>query len=376
MSDKPLVQQRLAQQLADLVLVTPQDRSSRAQNGLRFLEAFWDTQLGEWAGLDKHRIDKFYLLVRRFVQVGFRLLAEEKWEPQAVSQFTRMFRKAGGSLNTNDPNVPDSLTYHLADVYLVELERALELVSETQQVQGSDEDAELEDEESDLPLVPTVALLQPFIDTLATAKSKQMYQRIWSTVFEPLLDDTLLAAGRVEDSDDDEDVMDDVVDQGEDEEEADLGDEGDETSNTIFHSFADESTVEQDDAEDDEDDISDSSAESTSEEDGEDVQFPLLLALSSVPMPSTADEDDLDDGMQLDVALLLRAAIFQSLFVAASQKDATEARRRNLYELWRNEQDRLNDTKPSDQPGLASTQNGVHNNKDDAGESDEDADDA
>lgn len=349
MSDKPLVQQKLAQQLADLVLVEPQDKSSRAQSGIKFLEAFWDTLISEWAGLDKHRVDKFYLLVRRFVQVGFRLLAEEKWQAQAVSQFVSIFRKPGGALNTNDPNVPDSLTYHLADVYLAELEKALELFSEAQQAHDDDEE-EQEDDESDLPLVPTIALLQPFIDALATAKSKQMYQRIWSTVFEPLLDDTLRAAGRSQDQDseDEDDVLED-----EDEEEADEVDEereddteaGDETSNTVFHSFADESAV---DHADEEDEASELSTDSSLEE-GEDVQFPLLLALSSVPLPTSADEDDIDDVPEVDVALLLRSAIFKSLFVTASQKDATEARRRNLYELWRMEQDRLNDTEGSEQ---------------------------
>lgn len=56
MSDKPLIQQRLANDLAQLVLVHPASSSStaaegesteRALAGLKFLEAFWDTLVAE-----------------------------------------------------------------------------------------------------------------------------------------------------------------------------------------------------------------------------------------------------------------------------------------------------------------------------------------
>jgi len=98
--------------------------STRAEAGLAFLECFWDTLVSEWSGLDKHRIDKYYLLVRRFVAAGFKLLAEEKWSAPAVEKFGRIMGKfEGGILSTNDPKVPDSLTYHLSDIYLEELKR-------------------------------------------------------------------------------------------------------------------------------------------------------------------------------------------------------------------------------------------------------------
>lgn len=72
MSDKPLVQQALAQELADLVLTVPGtsrvpaplvagfdssagDISKRARGGLAMLEGFWDAMAREWSGLDKWR---------------------------------------------------------------------------------------------------------------------------------------------------------------------------------------------------------------------------------------------------------------------------------------------------------------------------------
>lgn len=72
MSDKPLVQQALAQELSDLLLSIPgsskvpaavesgqgQDvsgMSARAKGGLALLEGFWTAMAREWSGLDKWR---------------------------------------------------------------------------------------------------------------------------------------------------------------------------------------------------------------------------------------------------------------------------------------------------------------------------------
>ena len=374
MSDKPLIQQRLANDLANLVLVHPatpsasasastssvsaNEPSERAQGGLKFLETFWDTLVAEWAGLDKHRIDKYYLLVRRFVAAGFRLLAEEQWHPAAVARFRAILGKfEGGVLSTNNPRVPDSLTYHLCDIYLDELEKVLEAVHDAANENAEADEEKDEEEEEELPLVPTMELLLPFVDALATAKSKAMYERIWSNVFDPLLQDTLRASARDGDdelselasdaSDAEEDDDDEAADDADDADEANDDEEGgDETANgTEFHSFANEDDLPADS--DSEPSIPDS--DDDDEEDGEtDVRYPLLLALSAVPIPAATqrdveDEDDEANADNVDVALVLRKAIFQALFTAASRKDATEARRRLLYQLWRDEQDRLND---------------------------------
>lgn len=360
MSDKPLIQQRLANDLAQLVLVHPttsttnsdeeEGPSERALAGLKFLERFWDTIVAEWGGLDKHRIDKFYLLVRRFVASGFQLLAEEHWNLVAVKRFGEILGKFDrGVLSTNDPRVPDSLTYHLSDIYLDELEKVIELVHDQQQEEqedGAEEEGEGGGE--DLPLIPTLELLKPFVDALATAKSKAMYERIWSNVFEPLFDDTLRASAK----DTNDDVLSDIEDEAEDSEEEEEG--GDETTTgTEFHSFADESTLTTPhaDSNSESEPSLPSDSDSEDEDDGEeDVKYPLLLALSAVPTPISAqemEEEEEEEG-EVDVALLLRKAIFQALFTAASRKDATEARRRLLYQLWRDEQDRINEEADED----------------------------
>lgn len=92
MSDKPLVQQALAAELADLILrVNPRvqgDKETRAaarlDAALAFLEGFWICMVREWNGIDRLRIDKFYLLIRRFVNASFRLMARHGWSSEAV----------------------------------------------------------------------------------------------------------------------------------------------------------------------------------------------------------------------------------------------------------------------------------------------------
>ncbi|KAI6115298.1 hypothetical protein EV401DRAFT_79956 [Pisolithus croceorrhizus] len=79
MSDKPLVQQALASELAELLLTI-----KRVSSSLRFLRGFWMTIVREWHGIDRLRMDKYYLLIRRFLNASFRLLIQAHWENSAL----------------------------------------------------------------------------------------------------------------------------------------------------------------------------------------------------------------------------------------------------------------------------------------------------
>lgn len=65
MSDKPLVQQALAQNLADLTLdVRPRSKTrngrvERFRSALAFLRGFWEAIVREWSTLDHHRCALF-----------------------------------------------------------------------------------------------------------------------------------------------------------------------------------------------------------------------------------------------------------------------------------------------------------------------------
>lgn len=54
MSDKPLVQQALAAELAEIVLTF-----SDASSSLEFLQGFWESTVREWTGIDRLRYDDY-----------------------------------------------------------------------------------------------------------------------------------------------------------------------------------------------------------------------------------------------------------------------------------------------------------------------------
>ena len=64
MSDKPLVQQRLATDLAELLLlINPVEEEARLEAALGFLAGFWESMVREWIGLDRLRY--VYLLLSK-----------------------------------------------------------------------------------------------------------------------------------------------------------------------------------------------------------------------------------------------------------------------------------------------------------------------
>lgn len=165
MSDKPLVQQALASELAELLLTMTSVSSS-----LSFLRGFWETTVREWNGIDRLRIDKYYMLVRRFVNATFRLLGRSKWDKSACDTYNDILTREGGPLCPTDIRVPTSLAYHLSDIFIEELEKALVSVPEPEAI---------------LP-APLSTLLTPFFLLAARTPISTTYQRVQSEVFTPL----------------------------------------------------------------------------------------------------------------------------------------------------------------------------------------------
>ncbi|KAI0049251.1 ribosomal RNA processing protein [Auriscalpium vulgare] len=169
MSDKPLVQQGLASELAELLLTIKPSTSS-----LAFLRGFWQTTVREWNGIDRLRIDKYYMLVRRYVNASFRLLLRAQWEPKLCQEYNDILTAPGGPLCPNDNRVPLSLAYHLSDIYLEELDKVLSPST------GSDGD--------ELPPAPLDTLLSPFLGLAARTSSKDTYERVRSAFLNPLFE--------------------------------------------------------------------------------------------------------------------------------------------------------------------------------------------
>ncbi|KAG8892133.1 hypothetical protein FRC01_014329 [Tulasnella sp. 417] len=161
-SDKPLVQQALATDLAELLLKIPSAPAS-----LHFLKGFWDMILREWTKIDVHRIDKFYMLIRRFVNAAFRLQLRENWDDNCCEAYEYILTRPNGPLDPDDPKHITSLAYHLADIYLEELEKALNASESTCSV-------------------PILDVIQPFLVFAARTPVKASVPRLQDTVFQPL----------------------------------------------------------------------------------------------------------------------------------------------------------------------------------------------
>lgn len=163
MSDKPLVQQTLAGELADIVLNIPTPDGS-----LAFLRGFWEALVREWSGIDRLRIDKYYLLIRRFVNATFKFLARSDWDEAILTEYNTILTEQGGPLCPQDMRIPTSLTYHLADIYVEELNKASTVP---------------------FPLpTPLLTLLNPYLNVAAHTPAKLTYQRIQSALIDPLLE--------------------------------------------------------------------------------------------------------------------------------------------------------------------------------------------
>ncbi|KIK30210.1 hypothetical protein PISMIDRAFT_644766 [Pisolithus microcarpus 441] len=163
MSDKPLVQQALASELAELLLTIKKVSSS-----LHFLWGFWTTMVREWHGIDRLRMDKYYLLVRRFLNASFRLLIRAHWDHSALKSYNAILSDSGGPLCPNDIRLPSSLSYHLADIYLEELDKVIASL------------------DSPSP-VPLLSLVHPFITLAARTPTSTTYKHLENALFRPLL---------------------------------------------------------------------------------------------------------------------------------------------------------------------------------------------
>lgn len=113
-TDRPIPQQRLASSLADLALSLSPDLF------FRFISAFWTTIAREWLQIDALRLDKYLLLVRRYVHTGFLYLSQHAWD----AVLCRKYLEVMGSipLSPSQTKVSDGLRYHVLDIWVDELD--------------------------------------------------------------------------------------------------------------------------------------------------------------------------------------------------------------------------------------------------------------
>ncbi|KAJ2455986.1 hypothetical protein EV183_000329 [Coemansia sp. RSA 2336] len=168
LSDKPLVQQELAWELANLTLVC--NRS----NGVAFVRAFWETMSREWFDMDKHRIDKYLLLSRRMVFFTFKAMQQSQWDQALVEEYLKVYQEVPA--NPDDPKIPNSIRTHVSDVYIDELVRLV-----TEMLSGS------ENAQEEAALIPVAQLLEPFMRLISRTPIRHLPPIIQESVFENLV---------------------------------------------------------------------------------------------------------------------------------------------------------------------------------------------
>ena len=82
-------------------------------------------------------MDKFYLLMRRYVSATFRLVARHQWSTAAIDGVNEILSASSGPMTWSDKSVPSSIATHLSDIYLEELNKVLALPEVTSQVSDS-----------------------------------------------------------------------------------------------------------------------------------------------------------------------------------------------------------------------------------------------
>lgn len=114
MSDKPLVQEELAEDLGKLV-----ECFSSGKVGIDFFGSFLKTMQSEWFGIDQWRMDKFLMLVRRMLRHTLKLIKKSKWSLELIEKLNEHIYKC-----LESPCY--GLSMHILDIFFEELAKVSE----------------------------------------------------------------------------------------------------------------------------------------------------------------------------------------------------------------------------------------------------------
>ncbi|XP_047322696.1 ribosomal RNA processing protein 1 homolog B-like [Impatiens glandulifera] len=155
-ADKAVVQLELINRLSALIVSLPIDLS------IRYFSTFLITMRREWSGIDHLRLDKFYLLIRRFINASFRLLKGNSWDLELSRRLVCVLEQ--DALCAQDNLIGSGVNYHIASVFLDELKQFLPLSLETLDV-----------------------IFKPFLKAMTESHDKLLVTKVGSNMFDVLL---------------------------------------------------------------------------------------------------------------------------------------------------------------------------------------------
>lgn len=149
--DKPVPQQSLAGDLGKLFSEVILELQLQ-----EFHEAFWVIMQKEWHALDKWRVDKFLMLIRRVLRHYFFRLDAAGWPKEQIEPFLEVLNEVA---LLDDTRRPMALPYHLCDIYLDEIEYVVlkdfrdyseeEAGDEPEKKEESDDDSDSDSDEDE-----------------------------------------------------------------------------------------------------------------------------------------------------------------------------------------------------------------------------------
>lgn len=193
-SDRPRPQQKMARQLGELYSlygtvgdnksddITLSDRAF-----LKFCRAFWKVITLEWFNIDRYRMDKYLLLLRRVFFNQLKYLQTRQWNEELVEMYITKVLKH--SPLSGSAKVYNGIPFHLIDILLDEWER---LVSKR------DDEFEVEDEITDAEEIANLVKETPlsqFIEIFTDLRKDYIVSKgIRNKIKEDLLSDERLVS--------------------------------------------------------------------------------------------------------------------------------------------------------------------------------------
>ncbi|RZC56642.1 hypothetical protein C5167_015496 [Papaver somniferum] len=158
-SDKQQVQLELINNLSSL-LVTFDDLNLSVQ----YFEVFLITMRREWCGIDYLRLDKFYLLIRKFLHQFFNLLKKNGWDIEVMERLMGVLEVK--TLFSADGYPAHGVNYHICEIFFEELKAFIPV---------------------SLDVFKFDVLVKPFLLVLKKSTDKILLNKIRTGMFEFLL---------------------------------------------------------------------------------------------------------------------------------------------------------------------------------------------
>ncbi|XP_028342430.1 ribosomal RNA processing protein 1 homolog A isoform X2 [Physeter macrocephalus] len=113
MQDKPLLQEELGRTISQLIHAF---QTTEAQH--LFLQTFWQTMNREWMGIDRLRLDKFYMLMRMVLHESLKALKTRGWDERQSEQLLELLMT---EILHPDSQAPSGVKSHFIEIFLEEL---------------------------------------------------------------------------------------------------------------------------------------------------------------------------------------------------------------------------------------------------------------